>query len=298
MSIAKQAPFAMLLLVAVFSTLPAQATTPLLSNLANSRDGDYGGDPDSANPFTTGSEVMNLATIDVDWYTLGAVPGVNRVAIYTDHGGQPSTTQVGTFFTNPNPTSTGVMTYTGYATLAPGTTYWMVVDITDDSLVAYNDTTHDFVADAITGGAAIPAGSAFGNNVSGTWEADSASLLFALNGCVSGPTSAWLLSCRYRVEVQWTDFAEVRRDAFVASAATSDTALFYWQNPNIWEVLIKAIDACSLNNKHWIYFAAATNVGYDITVTDTQSPAPPKHYTNPLGHLAQATNDINAFNCP
>lgn len=118
------------------------------------------------------------------------------------------------------------------------------------------------------------------------------------NACVPGPNTACLLSGRFKVEVQWTDFSAVTRNAFVASAGTSDTALFYWTNPNNWELLIKGINACTLNNKFWIYFAAATNVGYRVTVTDTQAGGAPKVYTNAVGNLAQATNDINAFACP
>lgn len=116
--------------------------------------------------------------------------------------------------------------------------------------------------------------------------------------CVPGPTTACVLNGRFKIEVQWTDFQAVTRNAFVASAGTSDTALFYWTNPNNWELLIKGINACSFNNKFWIYFAAATNVGYRVTVTDTQTGAAPKVYTNEVGNLAQATNDINAFSCP
>lgn len=116
--------------------------------------------------------------------------------------------------------------------------------------------------------------------------------------CVPGPTTACVLSGRFKIEVQWTDFSAVTRNAFVASAGTSDTALFYWTNPNNWELLIKGIRACTLNNKFWIYFAAATNVGYRVTVTDTVAGGAPKVYTNAVGNLAQATNDINAFNCP
>jgi lysyl endopeptidase len=116
--------------------------------------------------------------------------------------------------------------------------------------------------------------------------------------CVPGPDTACLLGSRFKVEVEWTDFSSVTRDAHVASAGTSDTALFYWTNPNNWELLIKGINACSLNNKFWIYFAAATNVGYRVTVTDTQAGGSPKVYSNALGNLAQATNDINAFSCP
>lgn len=120
----------------------------------------------------------------------------------------------------------------------------------------------------------------------------------ASSACVPGPNTACLLSGRFKVEIEWTNFSAETRPAFVASAGTSDSALFYWTNPNNWEVLIKAINACSLNNKFWIYFAAATNVGYRVTVTDTLSGGPPKVYTNPVGTLAQATNDISAFDCP
>ncbi len=116
--------------------------------------------------------------------------------------------------------------------------------------------------------------------------------------CVPSSTTACVLAGRFKIEVQWTDFSAVTRNAFVASAGTSDTALFYWTNPNNWELLIKGINACSFNNKFWIYFAAATNVGYRVTVTDTVAGGAPKVYTNPVGTLAQATNDINAFNCP
>lgn len=119
----------------------------------------------------------------------------------------------------------------------------------------------------------------------------------ASSACIPGPNTACLLSGRFKVEIEWTDFSAVTRDAYVASAGTSDSALFYWTNPNNWEVLIKAINACSLNNRYWIYFAAATNVGYRVTVTDTLIGGSPKVYTNPVGNLAQATNDINAFNC-
>ncbi len=112
--------------------------------------------------------------------------------------------------------------------------------------------------------------------------------------CVANSTTACLLGNRFKVKVQWTDFQNVTRDAFVASSGTPDSALFYFQNANNWEFLIKAIDGCGLNSRKWIFFAAATNVGYRVTVTDTQSGLS-KEYPNPVGNLAQAVNDIEAF---
>ena len=154
---------------------------PLLSNLGSPVNGTYGGNPDSGNGFTTGTQPMTVQSVTVLWGTGNG--GVNRVGIYADNAGFPSTTQVGGFFTNPAPTASAAsIVYSGSAvTLAANTKYWMVVDIGDVSRVAYTFT-NTVVADPSTGGASMPAGSAFGDNVAGTWTADPASLMYALNG--------------------------------------------------------------------------------------------------------------------
>jgi hypothetical protein len=163
----------------------------LITNLANPTNGGYGGGPDSSDNFTTGAVGLTITSVNVEWST--GFGGVNRVGIYTDNAGQPSTTQVGGFFTNPNPTTAGTtMTYNGSATLAANTTYWMVVDIGDASDVSYT-LTNTFTANAITAGATMPAGSAWGDNtVLGSWNADPAQLKFALVGVLGAPAGAAL----------------------------------------------------------------------------------------------------------
>ncbi len=53
-----------------------------------------------------------------------------------------------------------------------------------------------------------------------------------------------------------------------------------------------------LSHRIWVYFAAATDVGYVVTVRDTQPGGITKTYTNPLGTASPAVNDSNAFpNC-
>ncbi len=119
------------------------------------------------------------------------------------------------------------------------------------------------------------------------------------SACVADATTACLLNGRFEVKVQWTDYSHVTRDALRAAAGTSDSQIFYFQDPNNWEFLIKIINGCSLNNRYWVYFAAATDVGYVVTVRDTGSAAAPKQYTNPLGNASPAVNDSNAFaTCP
>lgn len=116
-------------------------------------------------------------------------------------------------------------------------------------------------------------------------------------GCVPDAWTVCLLGGRFEIKVNWEDYQHVHRDALVASAGTPESALFYFRSPNNWEFLIKIIDGCSLNDKYWVYFAAATDVGYVVTVRDTQSSAPPKEYTNPLGTASPAVNDSAAFSC-
>ena len=65
-------------------------------------------------------------------------------------------------------------------------------------------------------------------------------------------------------------------------------------SPQVSEVLIKTLDACALNNRFWVYGAAATDVGYDITVTDTVT-GDFKVYSKTQGPPAAALTDRDAF---
>lgn len=129
---------------------------------------------------------------------------------------------------------------------------------------------------------------------------DSAVFLLAgsltdVSGCVPNATTACLLGNRYEVKIRWEDYQHVVRDALVAAAGTPDSALFYYSNPANWEFLIKVIDGCFITNHVWVYFAAATDVGYVVTVRDTQPGGITKTYTNALGNPARAVNDSSAF---
>jgi len=129
---------------------------------------------------------------------------------------------------------------------------------------------------------------------------DSAVFLLAgsltdVGGCVPNATTACLLGNRYEVKIRWEDYLHVVRDALVASPGTPESALFYYTNANNWEFLIKVLDGCFITNHVWVYFAAATDVGYTVTVRDTQPGGITKTYTNTLGNPARAVNDSSAF---
>ena len=78
----------------------------------------------------------------------------------------------------------------------------------------------------------------------------------------------------------------------------SDASGFFWfsSSDNL-EVLFKILNTCGiggLNNKFWVFGAAATTLAYDITITDTHTgQRVVKHHDN--GSPAVAIADINAF---
>lgn len=163
--------------------VPAQAI-PLLSNLGSSVNGTYGGFPDAADDFMTGNVGLNINSIDLRWGNGNG--GINnRVGIFTEAGGLPSGTQVGSWFTNGVATANNtVINYSGAASLLANTAYWMVVDTFDGSRASYTFNQVVF-SDPATQGATINGprpGSAYGDIQAVSWTSDPANLMYALNG--------------------------------------------------------------------------------------------------------------------
>ena len=116
--------------------------------------------------------------------------------------------------------------------------------------------------------------------------------------CVADGDTMCLNDGRFKVEVEWNDGGSGSGFGNVASAGTPDSGLIYFFDPNNWEMLIKVLDACSINNHFWVFAAATTDLGYTLTVTDTESGAV-RTYTNAAGSPAPATTDGTAFaTCP
>ena len=148
-----------------------------------------------------------------------------------------------------------------------------------------------------------------GCDYDGTREIDGAfSESFGLlEGCLSGsaccgPVGATMClnQDRFQVTMDWrSNGADPLLPANVVQGTPSDdSGLFYFRNPNNWEMLVKIVDACSFNDRYWVFFAATTNVGFDVTVTDTQT-GESKVYSNALGNPAAPIQDTQAFaTCP
>lgn len=117
--------------------------------------------------------------------------------------------------------------------------------------------------------------------------------------CANDDQSLCLLDDRFEVTVRWQDFEGGTGPGTAVApseilASSDDSGLFYFFEPNNWEVLVKVIDGCSLNQHFWIFGAATTNAGYELTVRDTLT-GHVVRYTNPLGQRSPAITDTAAF---
>ena len=113
--------------------------------------------------------------------------------------------------------------------------------------------------------------------------------------CTDTATALCVQGERFKVEVTWTDFVGASGSGQVVPAGTADSGLFYFFSPNNWELLVKVLDGCSINNRVWVLAAATTTVQYSLKVTDMNNPGSPKIYNNGLGVASPAFIDLDAF---
>lgn len=101
---------------------------------------------------------------------------------------------------------------------------------------------------------------------------------------------------RFEVEAKWRSptglrSAEVRR---IAGTRTE----FAFLSPDRTELILEVLNRCRDNNHFWVFYSATTSVGWEVTVTDTQSGAV-RSYDNGLGGPAPTITDTSAFaTCP
>lgn len=72
--------------------------------------------------------------------------------------------------------------------------------------------------------------------------------------------------------------------------------LFHFGDPTNPEMLIKVLNGCPINEQHWVFFSAGTNVGFQVEVRDTVT-GDLKVYTNPDLTAAPPVQDTDALAC-
>ena len=80
--------------------------------------------------------------------------------------------------------------------------------------------------------------------------------------------------------------------------ASNDSGVFSFFSPTNWEMLVKVLDGCAINQRYWVYAAAATDVAWNLTVEDLATGVV-RTYRNPFGPASPAIPDSAAFaTCP
>ncbi len=113
--------------------------------------------------------------------------------------------------------------------------------------------------------------------------------------CAPGDEVRCLFDERYRLELRWWTADGETGAARVVREGTDDSALFSFFDPNNWEILAKVLDGCAVNRAVWVFGASGTDLGYELTVTDTAGHEPPAVYRNEPGKPAPAFTDTRAF---
>jgi hypothetical protein len=115
-------------------------------------------------------------------------------------------------------------------------------------------------------------------------------------GCVPDSQIMCLNNGRFAVRATFSNPAGGTEEARIVQL-TPDTAYMWFFSENNVEVTLKAINACAVNGRQWVFASGLTNVAVNITVTDMQTGAV-RTYSNAQGTAFQPILDTDAFACP
>ncbi len=124
----------------------------------------------------------------------------------------------------------------------------------------------------------------------------------AVFSCGAGSVTSLCLQDRFLITSRWrTNPAPgtlTDGESRVVGCANEGSGLFWFFSSDNWEVMVKALNGCGLNNRFWIFSSASTNVFYRMDVLDVRAGVQ-KIYFNYPGPPAPAVTDVNAFaTCP
>ena len=112
--------------------------------------------------------------------------------------------------------------------------------------------------------------------------------------CVESETTLCLGAGRFAVTAAWRSSANAGGGH--QGVLTADTGTFWFFEPTNLEIVLKVLDACSINQQYWVYAAGLTDVEVILTVTDTVS-GETVAYANPLGQVHETITDVEALPC-
>jgi hypothetical protein len=110
--------------------------------------------------------------------------------------------------------------------------------------------------------------------------------------CAAGANALCLAGNRFRVEVEWRDFAGGSGFG-TAAPLTTDTGTFWFFDAANTELIVKVLEARSVNGRFWVFYGALSNAECTLRVTDTAT-GKVRTYQNPAGEFA-SRGDVEAF---
>ena len=124
-----------------------------------------------------------------------------------------------------------------------------------------------------------------------------AATLGTVGPCVADARTLCLAGGRFRVAVAWQT-GTGSGSGMVAPASSPDSGLLWFFSPDDWELLLKVLNGCAIDDSYWVFLAAASNVGYEVSVTDSTT-GQAKVYYHPLDSPAVSLTDTGALAvCP
>jgi hypothetical protein len=120
--------------------------------------------------------------------------------------------------------------------------------------------------------------------------------LFAASSAHAAAGDLALQNGRFQVHVVWQTTTGTTGTG-TGTALTGDSGYFWFFDPANVELIIKVLDACTVNQHFWVFAGGLTNVGTTITVTDSRTGIV-RTYNNPLSTPFRPIQDTAAFACP
>ncbi|MEM7048252.1 MAG: PKD domain-containing protein [Acidobacteriota bacterium] len=112
--------------------------------------------------------------------------------------------------------------------------------------------------------------------------------------CVESDQTLCLLNGRFAVEVDWINQrVEGDEGEGTAVVGTDETGYFWFFNADNIELVVKMIDATSIDQGYWVFFGALSDLNYFVRVTDTVTQETKVYENQPGNFCGQA--DTSAF---
>ncbi len=114
------------------------------------------------------------------------------------------------------------------------------------------------------------------------------------SACAAGDGALCLMGSRFEVRADWE--AGGRSGDATAIPRIADTGMFWFFSSDNVELVVKVLDGCRENGYRWVLMGGLTDVGVEVTVTDSES-GKAKMYRNLEGTPFATMFDVTAFAC-